>query len=39
MTVQYYLNLEEFCLEKFKHTLETGEVLPARQFLKEDVLA
>ena len=39
MPGQYYLNLEEFSLERFKHTLETGKLLPARQILKEDLEA
>jgi predicted flap endonuclease-1-like 5' DNA nuclease len=33
----YYINFVEFGLEKFKHILESEEVLPARQILKEDM--
>jgi hypothetical protein len=35
MASQYYLDLEAFSLEKFKRILETEEVMPARQILKE----
>lgn len=33
----YYINFVEFSLEKFKHILESEDVLPARQILKEDL--
>jgi predicted flap endonuclease-1-like 5' DNA nuclease len=31
----YYIDLEGFSLERFRHILETGEVLPGRKVLKE----
>ena len=37
MADQYYMNLEEFSLDKFKQILRTEEMLPARQILKEDI--
>lgn len=37
MTSPYYLNLQKFGLDRFKHILETEEMLPARQILKEDI--
>jgi hypothetical protein len=33
----YHINLEEFSLDRFRHTLETREMLPARQILKENI--
>lgn len=35
MASGYYIDLEGFSLERFRHTLETGEVLPGRTVLKE----
>ena len=37
MSSQYYRNLEDFCLQRFKKRLATEEVMPARQVLKEDL--
>ncbi|TES93115.1 MAG: DUF4332 domain-containing protein [Anaerolineales bacterium] len=37
MADPYYINLENYSLERFQHTLKTGEVLPARQILKENI--
>jgi hypothetical protein len=37
MTEPYYINLEEFSLERLKQHFQTREVLPARQVLKEDI--
>jgi hypothetical protein len=37
MTESYYIDLEHFSLEKFRHTLERGEMLPSRQILKEKI--
>jgi hypothetical protein len=37
MASQYYRNLEDFCLEKFRQRLATEEVMPAHQVLKEDL--
>lgn len=37
MTDQYYIDLERFSLERFKNTLEAGELLPGRRILKEKI--
>jgi hypothetical protein len=37
MTDQYHIDLEGFSLERFKHTLETGDLLPGRRILREEV--
>jgi hypothetical protein len=37
MADPYYINLEEFGLERLRHIFETREVLPARQVLKDDI--
>lgn len=37
MTGQYHLNLQKFSLARFKDILETEEMLPGRQILKEDI--
>lgn len=37
MTKQYQLDLEGFSLERFKRILESSELLPGRQILKEDL--
>jgi hypothetical protein len=37
MSDPYYINFKEFSLERFKHILESEEVMPARQILKEDI--
>jgi hypothetical protein len=39
MTEQYHVDLAQFSLEKFKQTLETGELLPSHKILKEDITA
>ena len=33
----YYINLEAFSLARFRHELETREILPGRSILKEDI--
>lgn len=37
MADQYHIDLEQFNLEKFRHILETREVLPGRKVLKESI--
>jgi len=37
MADQYHIDLEEFSLERFRHTLETRELLPGRRILKENI--
>ncbi len=37
MAEPYAIDLEHFSLEKFRRTLEQGEVLPSRKILKEDI--
>jgi len=37
MVHQYYIDLEKFSLEKFRHILETSELLPGRKVLKERI--
>ena len=37
MSSQYYRNLEDFGLDRFKQRLATEKVMPARQVLKEDL--
>jgi len=39
MEDQYYINLQAFSLERFKNNLKTGDVLPGRQILVEDIEA
>lgn len=33
----YYIDLEGFSLERLRHTLETGELIPGRMVLKEQI--
>ena len=37
MAEQYHVDLEQFSLERFRHILETGKVLPSRKILKEKI--
>jgi predicted flap endonuclease-1-like 5' DNA nuclease len=37
MDDQYYINFQEFSLERLKTNLATGDVLPARQILRDDI--
>ncbi len=37
MADQYHIDLEKFSLEKFRHVLETSELLPGRKVLKENI--
>jgi hypothetical protein len=37
MADQYHLDLEGFSLQRFRHILETSELLPSRQVLKEKI--
>jgi len=37
MADQYHIDLERFSLEKFRHILETSELLPGRKVLKEKI--
>ena len=37
MADQYYIDLEQFSLERFRHILETRELLPGRKVLKENI--
>ncbi len=37
MSDGYHIDLERFSLERFRHILETGELLPGRMILKEDL--
>jgi hypothetical protein len=37
MSDSYGLDLQTFCLDRFRRTLETGDVLPSRQILREDI--
>jgi len=37
MADPYHIDLERFSLERFRHSLETGEVLPGRRILKEKI--
>ena len=37
MAEQYYIDLEQFSLERFRHILETRELLPGRKVLKENL--
>jgi hypothetical protein len=37
MTDHYHIDLEQFSLEKFRHILETSELLPSRRILKEKI--
>jgi hypothetical protein len=37
MADNYYIGLGKFSLEKFRHILETSEVLPGRKILKEEI--
>jgi transcriptional regulator with XRE-family HTH domain len=37
MANQYYMNIKNFSLDKFKQILKTEEMLPARQILKDDI--
>ena len=37
MAEGYHLDLEKFSLERFRHILETGQVLPSRKILKEKI--
>ena len=37
MKDKYFIDLEGFSLEKFKHILETRELLPSRRILKEGI--
>ena len=37
MTDPYYINFQTFRLERLKNTLKTGDVLPGRLILKEDL--
>jgi len=37
MAEQYYIDLEQFSLERFRHILETRELLPGRKILKENL--
>jgi len=37
MAGQYHVDLEQFSLEKFRHILETSELLPSRRILKEKI--
>lgn len=37
MADQYHIDLERFSLERFRHILETSEVLPGRKVLKEKI--
>jgi len=37
MAEQYYIDLEQFSLERFRHILETRELLPGRKVLKENI--
>jgi predicted flap endonuclease-1-like 5' DNA nuclease len=39
MEAQYYINFQTFSLERLKNTLKTGDVLPGRQILIEDIEA
>lgn len=39
MADQYGIDLEGFSLARFRNTLETGDLLPGRQILKEDIPA
>jgi len=39
MVDQYGIDLEGFSLARFRNTLETGELLPGRQILKENIPA
>ncbi len=39
MEHQYHLNLEKYSLEKFKHNLESREMIPSRVILKDDLEA
>ena len=33
----YHIDLEQFSLERFRHVLETGELLPGRKVLQENI--
>lgn len=37
MTDPYYLDLEQFSLEQFRHSLETRDLLPGRKILQENL--
>jgi len=37
MVDEYYINLEKYPLEKFKHELKESELLPSRRILKEQI--
>jgi hypothetical protein len=37
MTDQYHLDLENFSLERYRHILETEELLPSHKILKENI--
>ena len=37
MTDDYYLDLEGFSLERFRQTLESGNLLPSRRILKDEI--
>ena len=37
MAEQYHVDLERFSLEKFRHILETGHVLPSHRILKDKI--
>jgi len=37
MADQYYIDLEQFSLQKFRHILETKELLPGRRILRENI--
>ena len=37
MADPYHIDLEQFSLERFRHSLETSEVLPGRRILKEKI--
>jgi hypothetical protein len=37
MTDQYHVDLGQFSLERFKHILEAGDLLPSQRILKEDI--
>ncbi len=39
MSEPYHVDLQSFSLDKFRRSLENGEVLPSRKILKEDIPA